>query len=302
MPRVIETSDTSSADLEDCIAAIAGQGFDARDDASINHAARWLRRLGNNRDFLAEMMLDELRGHHREAAESSGYTAQSIILSGAQNGFFLRANIWPSPQDAAYKASGAGTFVYGLPHDHNFDFLTLGYFGPGYASDYWEYDYQAVSGWVGETAGLRSTGRATLDPGKLMLYRAHLDVHRQLPPSGMSVSLNVMGVDPAQGWYDQYSFDPAADEITGILNPTSTETFLRIAVGLGGAEALDLAEQFGHSHPSDRMRLASFEARSLLHGAEAQDLLWRTAERSGSRMVAVAAAARRRELAAAQTP
>jgi hypothetical protein len=34
------------------------------------------------------------------------------------------------------RASGAAAFVYGLPHDHNFDFLTLGYFGPGYWSDY----------------------------------------------------------------------------------------------------------------------------------------------------------------------
>ena len=130
-----------------------------------------------------------------------------------------------------------------------------------------------------------------------MLYRAHLDVHSQLPPEAMSVSLNVMGIDAAQGWHDQYRFDPASDTVTAILNPTSTETFLRLAVGLGGAEAQDLAERFGHSHPSDRMRLASYEARALLADRAGQDALWREAELSGSRMVAVEAKARRQNLA-----
>ncbi|MGB3379360.1 helix-turn-helix transcriptional regulator [Allopontixanthobacter sediminis] len=217
------------------------------------------------------------------------------MLSGTAGGYFLRANIWPGEQDHAFRASGGGSFVYGTPHDHNFDFLTLGYFGPGYVSDYYEYDYEEVSGWSGEHAGLRFIERSTLSPGKLMFYRAHLDVHSQLPPKSMSVSLNVMGIDAAQGWHDQYRFDPASDTISAVLNPTSTETFLRLAVGLGGDEALDLAERFGGSHPSDRMRWASFEARALLLDREGRDALWRTAELSGNRLVAEEAKRRRRE-------
>ncbi len=42
-----------------------------------------------------------------------------------------RANIWPSENDHMVRASGGASFVLGLPHDHNFSFLTLGYFGPG---------------------------------------------------------------------------------------------------------------------------------------------------------------------------
>ena len=301
MPRVIECQAQETRCLDDVIAAIAEAGFDARDDASIDHAARCLRHLGNDPDFLGDLILDQLRDRHRQGPDTSAYGAQSIMLSGPRNGFFLRANIWPSPGDHAFRASGAGSFVYGVPHDHNFDFLTLGYFGPGYVSDYYEYDYQTVSGWQGEAAGLRFIERSTLSPGKLLLYRAHLDVHCQLPPQSMSVSLNVMGIDAAQGWHDQYRFDPASDTITAILNPTSTETFLRLAVGLGGAEAQDVAERFGRSHPSDRMRLASYEARALLADPAGQDALWREAERSGSRMVAVEAKARRRELAQVST-
>ena len=297
MPRLIDCPSLEIRTLADTIAAIDEAGFDARDETSIDHAALCLRQLGNDPEFLGDLILDQLRGRHREAADGSAYGAQSIMLSGITNGYFLRANIWPSRQDYAFRASGGNSFVYGTPHDHNFDFLTLGYFGPGYSSDYYEYDYEAVSGWQGEQAGLRFVERSTLSPGKLMLYRAHLDVHSQLPPEAMSVSLNVMGIDAAQGWHDQYRFDPASDTITAILNPTSTETFLRLAVGLGGAEAQDLAEQFGQSHPSDRMRLASYEARALLADSAEQDILWREAEMSGSRMVAMEAKARRHEIA-----
>ncbi len=162
-----------------------------------------------------------------------------------------------------------------------------------YASDYYEYDYSAVSGWQGGTAGLRFVERSTLSPGKLMLYCEHLDVHSQLPTEAMSVSLNVMGIDAAQGWHDQYRFDT----ISAILNPRSTETFLRLAVGLGSDEAVDLAENFGSCHPSDWMRIASFEARALLTDRAGQDASWRNAELWGSRMVAMEAKARRTGLA-----
>jgi len=304
MPRLIECSKTEelarNCSLQNAIAAISDVGFDARDKASVDHAAMWLQRLGNNGDFLGDLMLDELRDRRRDQSLGSAYGAQSIMLSKAQSGFFLRANIWPSQHDHVYRANGSASFIYDVPHDHNFDFLTVGYFGPGYSSDYYEYDYEAVSGFCGEKAGLRFVERSTLSPGKLMLYRAHLDVHSQLPPTSLSVSLNVMGIDAAQGWHDQYGFDPASDTVTGILNPTSTETFLRLAVGMGGDQAHDIAEDFGKFHPSDRMRLASFEARALLADQAGQDDLWRSAELSGNRLVA--AEAKERRAAIAQTP
>ena len=185
-----------------------------------------------------------------------------------------------------------------MPHDHNFSFLTVGYFGPGYASDYYEYDYERTAGFTGEVPGLRFVERSALSEGTLMLYRAHRDTHSQLPAESLSVSLNILRIHPAEGWMDQYGFDLESGAMTGVLNPTASETFLRCAVGLGGAEALDLAEQFGRRHPSDRMRLASYEAISLLLDSDEADTLWRQAEGSGSRMVEQEAAARRALLAA----
>ena len=145
----------------------------------------------------------------------------------------------------------------------------------------------------GEHAGLRFVERSALNEGKLMLYRAHVDVHSQLPPEALSVSLNVMHVDPAQSWFDQYGFDLERGEVSRVLSPNSTEAFLRVAVASGTDEALDYAQWVGGHHPSERLRLASFEARAGLLAEEARDALWREGELCGSRMVAQIAKARR---------
>ena len=299
MPRLIEVGDQPPCDLDACLAALNEHGVDPQEEGSLHHAARWLKRLGANRSFLSNLLLAELRDRHREDDGASVYGPQVITLSKPQGNFFMRANIWPAEEDHTYRASGGASFVYGLPHDHNFSFLTQGYFGPGYWSDYYEYDFEAVDGWTGEPANLRFTGRRRLEEGSVMLYRAHLDVHSQLPPDAMSCSLNIMHMGDGQGWLDQYRFDTDAGTVDGVVNPASSEVFLRMAVGLGDAEALDLAERFALSHPSDRMRLACWDARAAtLPGLVERDALWREAERSGSRMVAMEARARRAALTA----
>ena len=298
---MISAEDAARCGLAECVDALDANGFDVDDEDSLQHAALWLRRLGNDRDFLGDLLLEELKGRGGKDIPESAYSPQAIVLTGMRRGYFLRANIWPAERDHAFRASGAAAFAYGVPHDHNFSFLTLGYFGPGYRSDYWEYDYETVAGYPGEKAGLRFVERSALDPGKVMLYRAHRDVHSQLPPKSLSVSLNVMAAVPAQGWLDQYCFDPASNTIAGMISPNSTEAFLRIAVALGGEEALDLAERFGRSHPSDRLRLACFEARTARLDPGAADALWKEAEKAGSRLLA-AEAGRRRALLCEQQP
>ncbi len=298
MPRVIEMHDAGVATLAETTDALNTAGFDPRDEASLDHAARCLRRLGNDRNFLGDLLIEELAQRHREDVLDSAYGPQVVMLVPPQGQYFMRANIWPSEQEHMTRASGATSFAIGLPHDHNFSFLTLGYFGPGYWSDYYEYDNAAVSGYIGEPVpSLRFTGRSRLEQGKIMLYRAHLDVHAQLPADSLSVSLNIMHTQGAQGWLDQYRFDLERREIAAILAPGSSDAFIKLAVALGSAEALDLAHRFARSHPSDRMRLAAWNALASHAGSEAaRDALWRAAESAGSRMVAMEAKNRRAEL------
>lgn len=298
MPRVIELGDAQVAALDEAAAGITAQGFDPHDEDSLTNAALWLRRLGNNQTFLGDLLIEQLAQRHREDLPGNAYSPQVVMLVPPGGSFFIRANIWPSAGDHMVRASGDAAFAIGLPHDHNFSFLTHGYFGPGYWSDYYEYDYAAVTGYRGEPVpSLRFIERSRLEPGKLMLYRAHIDVHAQFPADSLSVSLNVMHTAGAQGWLDQYKFDLGRREIAAQLSPAPSAAFLKVAVGLGSEEALDLAHRFALRHPSDTMRLAAWEALASRKAEPgARDALWREAEGAGSRLVAMEAKARRAEL------
>lgn len=299
MPHVIHCEDDSLATLAEATDAIASHGFDPHDEESLAHSALWLRRLGNDREFLGDILIDELAQRHREDLSDHAYGPQVIMLAPPNGQFFIRANIWPSADEYMVRASGGDSFVLGLPHDHNFSFLTLGYFGPGYWSDYYEFDYEAVTGWRGEPVpSLRFIERSRLEPGKLMLYRAHVDVHAQGAADALSVSLNVMHTTGAQGWLDQYRFDLERREVGAIVSSGPSDAFIKLAVGLGSAEALDLAHRFARHHPSDRMRLATWSALAAREeDLAARDAIWREAEGSGSRLVAMEARTRRALLA-----
>ena len=300
MPRIIDLADDRVAGLDEAAAGITAQAFDPGDEDSLANAALWLRRLGNNQTFLGDLLIEQLAQRHREDLTGNSYSPQVVMLVPPGGSYFIRANIWPAADDHMVRASGEAAFAIGMPHDHNFSFLTHGYFGPGYWSDYYEYDYGDVVGYRGEPVpSLRFVERARLEPGKLMLYRAHVDVHAQLPADSLSVSLNVMHTAGAQGWLDQYKFDLDRREIAAQLSPAPSAAFLKVAVGLGGEEALDLAHRFALRHPSDTMRLAAWEALASREAEPgARDTLWREAESAGSRLVGMEAKARRAELAA----
>lgn len=300
MPSLIELADERIATLAEASEGIAAVGVDFDDPERLDNSARWLRRLGNNKQFLGDVLIAELARRHDDDVLDTAYGPQVVMLVPPNGNFFIRANLWPSVDEHMLRASGGTSFVYRLPHDHNFSFLTLGYFGPGYWSDYYEYDFAEVIGHAGEAVpSLRFVERRRLAEGQLMLYRAHRDVHAQYPADALSVSLNVMHTSGAQGWLDQYRFDLEQGRIGAIVSGGPSEAFIRIAVGLGGANAIDLADRFAHHHPSDRMRLACWDAlASTCADSAARDQLWRQAEQAGSRLVAMEARARRAELTA----
>ena len=294
MPAVIEAGTCAPISLAEAVARLDALDPDFRDDGDIAQAARCLSALDANRTFLGDLIARELKTGHKEVPGENGYGPQAIMLSGARPGYFLRANIWPSPGESAFRSSGPESFVYGLPHDHNFDFLTVGHFGPGYGSDYYEYDYDTVAGISGENAGLRFAERSILSPGRMLHYRAHRDVHAQLPPTSLSVSLNIVAADPARSWCDQYRFDVRENRVAAIVNSGASEALLRCGIAMGHGETLDLAGRFARHHPCERLRLAVFDARSRME-VDA-DAVWREAELSGSRLVAGEARLRRQQL------
>ncbi|WP_129790587.1 transposase [Sphingosinicella sp. CPCC 101087] len=295
MPRLIPTDTEESIELGDLVERLETGGFDGEDEENFASWGEGLRKLANNRDFLPRLMIAELKERCRRQLRDNQFSAQVILLHGAPGRFLVRANIWPALKDSVVRHSGTDPFFYGIPHDHNFSFLTVGYFGPGYWSDYYEYDYGGVVGYPGEKVELRFVERSRLEPGKVMLYRAHKDIHLQLPADEMSVSINIVETAHSTLFKDQYRFDVQGGTVAGILTRTSIEPMLALAAHQGGEEGADLIAEFAARHPSDRIRWSALRARAAAASTlDGRIAVFEEATRNGSGLVATMA---RREIA-----
>lgn len=270
MPRLIDAGEGGAISLDELIEALDSTPFDPHDEDSFAALGPLLARLGRNRDFLADLAIEELKLRCIRQSTASGYGPQVFLLRPPNGRYVIRANFWPAATDAIVAASGTAPFFYGLPHNHNFPFLTYGYLGPGYWSDYFEYDGRAANGLPGADAGLRFVERSRLDPGKLMLYRMQRDVHVQLPPDGFSVSLNILGQHPSHPWIDQYRFDIASGTIAAGLTTAPSEALVTLAAHLGGGNGLDLVDHLIRRHPHPRMRRTALSALRSARGGTDQ--------------------------------
>lgn len=262
MALPIPTEAVDPCHLEECLAALDASGFVPDDPQSVTHAAHWLARLAANRDFLGALALGELK-HACRRTGGQGYSPQVMMLGAARPGWFMRANIWPSPEEAVLRESGEAAFVYGLAHDHNFDFLTVGYHGPGYRSDHYEVDPDNIVGIVGEHVALRRRGSSILKPGQVMHYRARRDVHCQHAPVSLSVSINLMHSAACQRWTDQYQYDLTTCTIARVLTTCTGDALARLAMALEPETARDVLDTIAAQHPVERLRWSAIQALAL---------------------------------------
>lgn len=232
-------------------------GIDPRD------AAAALGGLARNRDFLARRMIAELKSQCAEQLTDNRYGPQVVMLHQARRRYAVRANIWPAADDSEYRANGARAYFYGRAHDHNFDFLTVGYWGPGYISDYYDYgdgaDNAVLTGYPGEAVPLRYVERSALHEGRMLFYRAGIDIHCQWPPKTLSISLNVMQMSPAVRWRNQYLIDVGDRSVIRPIGVAASECLLAVAVHFD-ENGRDLAHVYVKSHPCERMRWSAARA------------------------------------------
>lgn len=247
-------------DLAECIARLDEAGCDLSQDDGIEQAADVLARLHANRDFLVDAALAALKDGCAEQAAANAYGGQVLLLHRREGHYFIRANFWPAMDDPIARASGPAHYSYHAAHDHNFDFLTVGYLGPGYRSDWYEYAHDAVAGYAGEPVDLHLTECGQLTEGRLLHYRAHRDIHAQHPPQSLSISLNIVPEHPGILWRDQYMFDLDQHTVAGIQTAVPSEALLRLAVHFGAGDGRDLAETMAAQHPSHRVRWSAWRA------------------------------------------
>jgi hypothetical protein len=262
VPRLIDAATDERIALAELVEMLETGDFDPADEDNFASWGPQLKKLANDRSFLGDLVIEELKQSCEGQVRDNQYNPQVVLLHGAVGRFIVRANFWPAMKDSVVRHSGSDPFFYNVAHDHNFSFLTVGYLGPGYWSDYYEYDYGEVVGFPGEEVNLKFVEKARLEEGKVLLYRAHKDVHLQLPADAMSVSLNIVETSHATTFRDQYRFDLDNRRVEGIMTRTSLEPMLALAAHFGGEEGLDLLANFAKSHPSDRIRWCALRARA----------------------------------------
>ena len=279
-----ETSDVLP--LDEYIDYIATE-VDFDDVDSIAASAPKLRALANDRELVVRHLNDQIKGAARGEVFPS---AQSIFLARGKR-FYVRANIWPSSADIAQGRVYQDHFAYHLPHDHNYSFMTVGYHGPGYVTEVYEYDHDKVEGYIGEQVDFRYLDTTLFTAGMVMLYRASKDMHIQYPPEDLSISLNLMTSNPDVLTRDQFLFDN--DKRTLARFPSGLEGSRRVSVieiagHLGNADTEDMLQTLAAVHPCRRSRLTAYESLEKLAPTRSAEI-WELAVKDGERLVSNAA-------------
>jgi hypothetical protein len=229
------------------------------------------RALANNRTFVLDAFHGELKAFW-EGDRRNADQPQSVQIANTPD-FYIRANIWlPIPAGARTEKFQKRLYSYEMPHDHNFSFLTVGYFGPGYQTDIYEYEWKDCVGFMGEKANCRHLGRVQLHPGRVMLYREGKDIHIQYAPEEVSVSVNLMGRNNDVRWDQQYIFDVERDQLIGGAGDlVSNRLFLvEVAEHIGDDETVGILHDLVKDYPCPKTKARSIQSLDRLAPEEGE--------------------------------
>lgn len=272
---------------------------DVNDADSILSVAPLLKALSNNRDMLIKQINKYFRDPSK-LADLNTYSSQSLILEDRKN-FYIRTNTWTRPN--AYDGDDTWEktlYSYNYAHNHNFSLLTVGYFGPGYYTDIYDFDDANVVGYAGESVNFEFMERVKLERGKVLFYRRVKDIHVQLPPDDVSVSLNFMPLEKKLGLTEQYSFNLETKTISSLVGSQIAQQvdMLKLAGSIGDDNTLDLILHLAMRHPNHNTRLGALHAASHLRPGDAEKF-WNEGLRDHSDIIRVSA---RTALLAAASP
>lgn len=259
------------------------KNVDINDIESLSEAAPQLKALAKNKNIVVDLFNRNLENFVNKR-RTSQYNPQSFIIAShisKDKSFFVRGNIWSAISESnSVRALEERVFSYNIAHDHNFYFMTVGYYGPGYSTRIYEYDRNKVSGYIGEEVDLNFLEETTLPEGKVMLYLPGKDVHLQIPPPAMSISLNLMIADPVEQANEQYFFDVDARKIVGY--PFSAAVFrrsslLQLAGHFGNEKTSELLQHIAINQPGARNRITAIDSLIKLDCLDVTSLLERSA-------------------------
>lgn len=216
-------------------------------DAAIEHAGK-LGQLCRNPSFFTNYLNDGLKSLNQFQQRNDFKPPNFVLYYGSY--FAIRAIVWlPLSELAADEL-----LSYYDGHDHNFDLLTCSYYGSGYRTVIYDYDYGRVTGYVGEHVDLTFLEDTDFPNGKLMYYFASSDVHTQYPPDELSISVNLIIPQPGEPKL-QFFFDIEHQIITGYVNAlTMREPVFKTLETIGDENSIDLLLRIANQHPCFRTR------------------------------------------------
>jgi hypothetical protein len=265
-------------ELGDLVARIERE-LDPRSDETLLALAPDLAALANHPTFLGEHIARELSSP-ATFQRGTAYTGRSFVLARGEK-YLIRANLWdPLDGDPWGERESADLRrqigMYGLLHDHDFSFITVGYFGPGYETALYACEPERIEGRIGEVVDLVSLGTTTLTRGSLLYFERRRHVHEQRTPAAPSVSLNVIALDPETPFVSQLYIDESSRRIVAMTSDPYNGRLLLcdLAVALGEARARAPLAALARGHGSAGLRA---EATRALAALEGDDRPWRDA-------------------------
>lgn len=271
MARTINCNMLETIGVEECFEK-AVETIDPKCIDSIVSVAPQLKMLSNNSNLIAEYLCAQLKDFSSIDYGGLNYSPNSFILSEAHDNIIIRANIWrPLCVEVDRQPFEAALFAYHRAHNHNFHFLTVGHFGPGYVTDIYRYNRDKMAGFLDEEVELEHVERTTLTKGKVMLYEAGKDVHTQHPSESVSISLNLIVIDDDDRIRDQFFFDTEKRTISAFSDTLASKrvSLLRIAAVQSNDNTIDVMEHLAAEHPCHRTRLQAYKSLLL---AEPQEI------------------------------
>lgn len=283
MAYSFENNTKKSISLEEFI-EVLDKKFNPDQPETLMDCSEEFQQLSNNDTFLIDYLHNALRDIS-SFQESNSYTSQSLILYSCKN-YYIRANIWqPISEKKEIRKWQTEMYEVLRVHDHNFNFLTVGYFGSGYNTEIWEYDYEKINCIVGEKVEMNFLEKTNLPKGKIMYYRASKDIHFQHPAEEYSISLNVIPTDIRQFKKEQLFFNLNSKTIAGIApNRGTGRHFVAKLAGIyGNTETIQNLEALSKNHELPFVRLSCFEALAKLTNDPA--LIWKEASKDNNNIV-----------------
>lgn len=223
---------------------------------SMVELAPMFKQLANNKSLLEDFIINELKNIDSFQINNP-YSSQSLNLYLEPGKFFIRANVW-LPDMNFHKVNGKEEkrlFAYYQAHDHNFDFMTIGYCGSGYWTDIYEYNHSHVQGYIGEKVDIKFLETTQLSKGKIMIYRGSKDIHIQRCPDEFSISLNLMAPAPLPV-RDQFMFNIETSTVSSIIrsNYSGRKILIEAAGFLANENIKDVLSSITKNHQCQRTR------------------------------------------------